>query len=125
MVNAEEDKIRVQTKIDELKKKRAGKILKLDVVVSEPGMINSRHALDEMIKICEMHKLIPDEVWGIGSQLQWLAQQVSINSRMQQMQGSLERQPNGMPNPNEKIEEKVKEKQEENGKEKSKEQETK
>ena len=113
-----ENKLKIDSKLDELRKKRNGKALQLDVVVDTNKSINFQHALDEFRKLCEMHNLIPDEVNALGSQLQWLAMQVVTNQKLASFQHSLQDQLNNIFNPKgQNFEEKQKQKQEQESKE--------
>lgn len=108
----EEDKLKLNAKLDEMKKKRAGKAQQLDIIIENNNKaLNFQHSLNEMRQLCEMHGLIPDEVSALASQLQWLAMNVANNQKLQQFQNNLQEQLNQMFNPKEKThEEKVEEK---------------
>ena len=87
----EENKLKAKMKKEELKQKRSGKTQNLPITVSENLQVNFQCAFDEVKKVCEMHKLGMEEVNMIGSQLNWISIQISINQRMAQLNESLQK----------------------------------
>ena len=101
----EEDKLKLQVKMDEMKKKRGGKALKLDVTVSSDHNVNFVHALNEIKQLFEMHKLIPDEAYMLVNQLQWQVIQIAQNANFNKFAKEIETNINNMFSPKEKTHE--------------------
>jgi len=84
------DAIKVKAKIDELKKKRAGKNVTLSMTLSDDQQLNFQHALGEIQTICQTHKLVPNEVWMLCEQMKWIALQVHVNNASQHTANQLQ-----------------------------------
>jgi len=64
---------KTKEKIDVMQKNRAGKTKTLNVTISNKADMNFSHCMSEILKLFEIHKLVPDEAYAMSSQLQWTA----------------------------------------------------
>lgn len=87
---SEQNKIKLKTKLDEFKQKRKGETKQLVVTVSDDPSLNFQHTFNEMKQLCETHKLSFDEVNALGSQLQWVANQLTVNQKLNQLYESIQ-----------------------------------
>ena len=76
----DEEKLRVDSKIDEMKQKRTGKTQQLDINVNESPQLNLHHALKEVIAVINMHRLAPIEIDVIRANLNDMAIGLRLNS---------------------------------------------
>lgn len=95
----EEDQLRVDAKLDELNKRRSGKAKHIQITISNDATLNFQHGLTEIRKLVEAHNFLPDEVFAIGSQMQWIALQVKTAQRFNEFQRDLTNQLNDMFSP--------------------------
>ncbi len=114
----EEDKARIDSKIDTLKQKRAGTILKMEVAVSKDRNINLANCINEMQKLAELHQLTYDELNIVRGQLQWVATCAVMDLKIQryniQLQNSITKvekeakEPDNSPVPEVKYDDEIK-----------------
>lgn len=75
-----ESQVKVQAKLEEMKKKRANQTKKLDIVVSDDRQLNVKHAIDEIMQVLQEHKLAPLDIGMISTHMNWVAIDHAINN---------------------------------------------